>query len=131
MFTRVHFTKVTCGYTYMYLPRLISVFTQLFSWETLEGIQSQLDFRFQLKLLLSRTKINNNNNNNHNHNHNHNNHNNHNKSITQMVQVEFLTFQNQVFNKRGNALQKKKYKKYKKKKYKRLLKLSGCVSRRF
>ena len=89
----------------MYLPRLISVFTQLFSWETLEGIQSQLDFRFQLKLLLSRIKINNNNNNN----------NNNNKSITEMVQVEFLTFQNQVMNKRANALQKntnkKKYKK--------------------
>ena len=32
-----------------------------------------------------------------------------------MVQVEFLTFQNQVMNKRANALQKKKYKKYKKK----------------
>ena len=110
----------------MYLPRLISVFTQLFSWETLEVIQSQLDFRFQLKLLLSRIKINNNNNNN---NSNHNHH----KSITQMVQVEFLTFQNQVMNKRANALPKKKCKKKntKKLKYKRLLKLSGCVSRRF
>ena len=90
----------------MYLPLLISVFTQLFSWETLEVIQSQLDFRFQLKLLLSRIKIdNNNNNNNSSSNHNHNN------SITQMVQVEFLTFQNQVMNKRANALQKKKKKK--------------------
>ena len=107
----------------MYLPLLISVFTQLFSWETLEVIQSQLDFRFQLKLLLSRIKINNNNNNNNNSNHNHDN------SITQMVQVEFLTFQNQVMNKRANALQKKKEKF--KKKYKRLLKLYGCVSRRF
>ena len=92
----------------MYLPRLISVFTQLFSWETLEVIQSQLDFRFQLKLLLSRIKINNNNNNNNNSsNHNHNN------NITQMVQVEFLTFQNQVMNKRANSLQKKKEEKFK------------------
>ena len=109
----------------MYLPLLISVFTQLFSWETLEVIQSQLDFRFQLKLLLSRIKINNNNNNNNNNSSNHN----HNNSITQMVQVEFLTFQNQVMNKRANALQKKKRKIQKK--YKRLLKLSGCVIRRF
>ena len=31
-----------------------------------------------------------------------------------MVQVEFLTFQNQVMNKRENALQKKKEEKFKK-----------------
>ena len=31
-----------------------------------------------------------------------------------MVQVEFLTFQNQVMNKRANALQKKKEEKFKK-----------------
>ena len=93
----------------MYLPLLISVFTQLFSWETLEVIQSQLDFLFQLKLLLSRIKINNNNNNNNNNSSNHN----HNNNITQMVQVEFLTFQNQVMNKRANALQKKKEEKFK------------------
>ena len=55
------------------------------------SIQSQLDFRLQLKLLISRIKVNNKNNN---------------KSITQMVQVEFLTFQNQVMNKLVHTQQK-------------------------
>ena len=44
VFTRVNFTQVTCGYTYTYLPRLISVSTQLFSLETLEGLSERAGF---------------------------------------------------------------------------------------
>ena len=44
VFTRVNFTQVTCGYTYSYLPRLISVSTQLFSLETLEGLSERAGF---------------------------------------------------------------------------------------
>ena len=55
-FTRVNFTKVTCGYTLIYLPRLISVFTQLFSRETLGGLSERAGFSVSKELLISGIK---------------------------------------------------------------------------
>ena len=66
-------------YTEIYLPRLISVFTQLFSGKCLGTFRASGIFGFK-KLLISRIKE---------------------RNITQMVQVEFLKFQNQV-NRRVN-----------------------------
>ena len=73
VFTRVNFTQVTCGYTCSYLPRLISVSTQLFSLETLEGLSERAGFSV-LKTLDIQDK----------------------KNVTWMFQVEFLKIQNQV-----------------------------------
>ena len=65
----------------MYLQWLISVFTQLFSREALEGLLEKAGF---LKTLLKTVEIQDKK-----------------KNTTQMVQAEFLKFQNQV-NERVN-----------------------------
>ena len=49
-----YFIEVTCGYTLIYLPRFISVFTQLFSREALEGLLEKAGF---LKTLLKTVDI--------------------------------------------------------------------------